>query len=92
MYTVAGRVVEEPDEWILREVDIASETNAEAFMVDAGWYGDEFSDWPDNRGDWFEGNCLSAEGMKTIREYFHRKGMLFGLWVGMNGDAFMVPA
>jgi len=45
MYTVAGRVVEYPDEWILREIDIAKEMGVEAFMVDAGWYGEKFAGW-----------------------------------------------
>ena len=37
MYTLAGRVVEYPGDWILREIDIAAEMGVEAFMVDAGW-------------------------------------------------------
>jgi len=79
MYTVAGRVVEEPDEWILREIDIAAEMGVEAFMVDAGWYGEKFSNWPDLRGDWTEGSWLPG-GMAGVRDYTHRKGLLFGLW------------
>ncbi|MEI6914452.1 MAG: glycoside hydrolase family 36 protein [Armatimonadota bacterium] len=80
MYTVAGRVVEEPGEWILREVDIAAEMGVEAFMVDAGWYGEKFSTWWSQRGDWVEGNWLPG-GMAGIREYVHKKGLLFGLWI-----------
>lgn len=79
MYTLAGRVVEEPGDWILREVDIAAEMGIEAFMVDAGWYGHTFGPWPDNRGDWTEGSWLPG-GMAGIREHTHRKGLLFGLW------------
>ena len=79
MYTVAGRVVEEPGDWILREVDIAAEMGVEAFMVDAGWYGDQFDKWWKRRGDWSEGDWLPG-GLKGIREYVHQKGMLFGLW------------
>lgn len=79
MYTLAGRVVEEPGEWILREVDIAAEMGVEAFMVDAGWYGERFSGWWDQRGDWVEGNWLPG-GMAGIRQHVHGKGMLFGLW------------
>lgn len=80
MYSLAGRVVEEPDEWILREVDIAAEMGVEAFMVDAGWYGEEFAAWWERRGDWFEGNWLPG-GIAGIRDYVHNKGMLFGLWM-----------
>lgn len=80
MFTVAGRVVEYPDEWILREIDIAKEMGVEAFMVDAGWYGEKFAAWWEQRGDWFEGNWLPG-GMKGIREHAHKKGLLFGLWM-----------
>ena len=79
MYTVAGRVVEEPDEWILREIDIAAEMGVEAFMVDAGWYGDHFAEWPEQRGDWNEGAWLPG-GLNGVREYAHNKKLLFGLW------------
>lgn len=80
MYTVAGRVVEEPDKWILREVDIAAEMAVEAFMVDAGWYGEDFTNWWEQRGNWFEGDWLPG-GIAGIRDYTHDKGMLFGLWM-----------
>lgn len=79
MYTIVGRVVEEPGEWILKEVDIAAEMGVEAFMVDAGWYGQSFKGWWENRGDWFEGDWLPG-GLAGIRAHIHNKGMLFGLW------------
>ncbi len=79
MYTIAGRVVEEPGDWILKEVDIAAEMGAEAFMVDAGWYGAKFDGWWEQRGDWNEGSWLPG-GLKGIREHCHKKGLLFGLW------------
>lgn len=83
-YTVAGRVVEQPDEWILREIDIAAEMGAEAFMVDAGWYGDKFSGWYELRGDWWEGKWLPG-GVAGIRDYTRGKGLLFGLWHEAEG-------
>ncbi len=79
MYTVAARVVEEPGDWILKEIDIAAEMGVEAYMVDAGWYGETFSGWGDQRGDWKEGSWLPG-GMAGIRKHIHGKGMLFGLW------------
>jgi alpha-galactosidase len=79
MYTVAARVVEEKGDWIKREIDIAAEMGVEAFMVDAGWYGDDFGSWWDHRGDWFEGDWLPG-GIKGLRDYTHGKKMLFGLW------------
>jgi len=81
MYTVAGRVLEEPGDWILREMDIAADMGAEAFMMDAGWYGDDFASWVDNRGDWYEGDFLPEGKLDSMREYAHKKGMLFGLWM-----------
>lgn len=80
MFTVAGRVVEEPGEWMLKEVDIAAEMGVEAFMVDAGWYGEEFSNWWEQCGDWFEGSWLPG-GLANIRKHVHSKGMQFGLWM-----------
>ncbi|MES1222159.1 MAG: alpha-galactosidase, partial [Bacteroidota bacterium] len=79
MYTVAGRVVEKPGEWMLREMDIAAEMGVEAFMVDAGWYGNHFAEWPENRGDWNEGSWLPG-GIAGLRDYAHKKKLLFGLW------------
>ena len=79
MYTVGARVVEEPDEWILREIDIAAEMGVEAFMVDAGWYGEKFGSWVDLRGDWQEGSWLPG-GLNGVRKYTQEKGLLFGLW------------
>ena len=79
MYTVAGRVVEEPGDWIKKEIEIAAEMGVEAFMVDAGWYGESFAGWWEHRGDWFEGDWLPG-GIKGLRDYTHKKAMLFGLW------------
>jgi alpha-galactosidase len=79
MYTIAGRVVEEPGDWILKEVEIAAEMGVEAYMVDAAWYGGSFSEWWDQRGDWNEGSWLPG-GLAGIRKHAHDKGMLFGLW------------
>jgi len=80
MYSIAGHVVEYPDEWILREIDIAHEMGVQAFMVDAGWYGDVFGGWTERRGDWWEGGWLPG-GLAGIREHAHAKGILFGLWM-----------
>ncbi|MHB1296792.1 MAG: alpha-galactosidase, partial [Anaerolineae bacterium] len=80
MYTIAGRVVEEPGEWILREIDIAHEMGVEAFMVDAGWYGDSFAGWWERRGDWNEGDWIPG-GLAACRQRAHDHGMLFGLWM-----------
>ena len=79
-FTVAGRVVEEKGEWIHREIEIAAEQGVDAFMVDAGWYGDDFGGWGKRRGDWQEGDWLPG-GLAACRELCHRHGLLFGLWM-----------
>lgn len=79
-YVSAGRVVEVDGDWILNQVDIAADMGVEAFMVDAGWYGDNFAAWPVNRGDWNEGSWLPLGGLAGIRDYVRSRGMLFGLW------------
>lgn len=79
-HTVAGRVVEEPGEWILREIDTAAQMGIQAFMVDAGWYGGEFADWRERRGDWSVGPWMPG-GLAGCRERCRRHGMQFGLWM-----------
>jgi len=80
MYSIAGQVIESPGDWILTEIDIAAEMGVEAYMVDAGWYGDEFGLWTDLRGDWHEGDWL-PDGIAGIRKRAHDRGLLFGLWM-----------
>ena len=90
MYTIAARVVEEPGDWILREIDIAHQMGIEAYMVDAGWYGEPFAGWWEHRGDWFEGSFLPEGGLAGIRDYCHKKDMMFGLW--MEPEAINQPS
>lgn len=77
--TIAGRVVEEPNDWILKEADIAAEMGVECFLVDAGWYGNDFSAWSKLRGDWNVGKWMPG-GLKGIRDRCHKLGLMFGLW------------
>ena len=81
MFTVAAKMVEQTGDWILREVDVAAEMGAEVYSVDAGWYGKEHESWFNYTGDWFEGDFLPEGGLAAVREYIHKKGMLFGLWI-----------
>ena len=81
MYTITGRMAQ-PGDWLLTEIDIAHEMGTEAFMVDAGWYGEPFAHYAKHRGDWFEGaSYLPDGGIAGIRDYCHKKGMMFGLWM-----------
>ncbi len=76
----SGLVVAGGEEWLKKEVDIASEMGMEYFVVDAGWYGHQFGNWYDTVGDWNTGIWLE-HGLETIREYIHAHGMKFGLWM-----------
>ena len=55
-------------------IDAAREMGAEAFMVDAGWFGGPFG--TNTRGDWNEGDWLPEGGLSGVGEYVHKKGML----------------
>ena len=63
-----------------REIEIACEIGAELFMVDAGWYADANTPWPDTSGDWQVGNRL-PNGLEPVFELARSRGLLCGLWV-----------
>jgi alpha-galactosidase len=80
-----GYIVDHEDETGLkREIDLATEVGAELFMIDAGWYGPEPNRWAQNVGDWYPGAWLPNDLM-PVREYARQKGLLFGLWVEIEG-------
>jgi alpha-galactosidase len=53
---------------------------AELFMVDAGWYADANTPWPDTSGDWQAGNRLPND-LFPVFDYARSKGLRCGLWV-----------
>jgi alpha-galactosidase len=80
-----GYIVDhETEAGMKREVDLAAEVGAELFMIDAGWYGPEPNRWAQNVGDWYPGAWLPND-ITPVREYTRKKGMLFGLWVEIEG-------
>lgn len=61
---------------LLNQVDLAAELGFEAFMIDAGWFGNG-DDWSNSVGDWEEKpDGRLAEISHKVRE----RGMIFGLW------------
>ena len=65
---------------ILRQVDCAAEMGFEAFMIDAGWFGNG-GNWSDSVGDWEENTVSGPKGrLIEISERVREKGMVFGLW------------
>lgn len=63
-----------------REIDIACEVGAELLMIDAGWYADADTKWPETSGDWQVGNRL-PNGLEPVFELARSRGLLCGLWV-----------
>lgn len=81
------------EEGLLREVDIAAEVGAELFMVDAGWYADANTPWPETSGDWQAGNRLPND-LFPVFDYARSKGLLCGMWVEIEsaGNASKLAA
>ena len=65
---------------LLRQVDVAAELGIEAFMIDAGWFG-EGEGWAERVGDWTENMTGGPRGrLIEIADRVREKGMIFGLW------------
>jgi len=80
-----GYIVDhESEAGMKREIDIAASIGAEEFLVDAGWFGPEPNNWGNNVGDWYAGAWLPND-LTPVREYARSKGMLFGLWMEIEG-------
>ena len=66
---------------LCRQADTAADLGFEAFMVDAGWYGDGTSNWFESVGDWIENPKSGPAGrLSVLSEHVRSKGMRFGLW------------
>ena len=65
---------------LLKQVDCAAELGFEAFMIDAGWFGNG-EDWSSAVGDWCENIVSGPEGrLCEISNRVREHGMIFGLW------------
>lgn len=65
---------------LLNQVDCAAELGFEAFMVDAGWFGNG-EDWSNAVGDWEENTVSGPKGrLIEISQRVREQGMIFGLW------------
>ncbi len=67
------------EQGLMREVDIAADVGAEMFIVDAGWYADAGTGWPETSGDWRCGNRLPRD-LNPVFEYARSRGLACGLW------------
>lgn len=65
---------------LFRQIDCAAEMGIEAFMIDAGWFGNG-SGWWEQTGDWTENLTFGPKGrLIEISRRVREKGMKFGLW------------
>jgi alpha-galactosidase len=79
-----GFVADEISEESLKSViDTAADVGVELFTIDAGWYGDVGSRWPQLVGDWKTGTRL-PHGLEPVFDYARQKGLLCGLWVDIE--------
>ena len=63
-----------------KQVDVAVDLGIEAFMIDAGWYG-EGAAWSEHAGDWTESTTNGPKGrLIELANYVREKGLIFGLW------------
>jgi alpha-galactosidase len=65
------------------EVDVAAEVGAELFIVDAGWFGNQGTEWWKTAGDWQAGDRL-PRGLGPVFDRAHAKGLLCGLWLDLE--------
>lgn len=64
-----------------KQVDTAKELGFEAFMIDAGWFGDG-EVWFTCVGDWEENLKSGPKGrLKELSDYVREKGLIFGIWL-----------
>ncbi len=69
----------DPDD-LIRQADRAGEMGFEAFMIDAGWFGNGDS-WSSSVGDWEENTISGPRGrLGEISRRVRKNGMIFGLW------------
>lgn len=67
------------EEKILEMVDEAADLGVELFVLDDGWFGKRDDDYS-SLGDWQIYKDKLPNGLKSLSEAIHSKGMKFGLW------------
>ncbi|KAK2682199.1 Aldolase-type TIM barrel [Fusarium oxysporum f. sp. vasinfectum] len=71
----------DPDEDKIEALlDPVSQSGAEYFVIDAGWYADD-SNWWDDVGLWEPSKRRFPSGFKTLMEKIKSKGLIPGLWL-----------
>ena len=60
-------------------IDKAAELGCEYYCMDAGWYDEGY--WWDRVGEWVESPKRFPNGLKSLFDYAHSKGLKMGLWL-----------
>ena len=70
-------------ETLLRMMDDAAAMGLEMFVLDDGWFGNEFPRNGDNAGlgDWEVNTAKLPEGIDYLAQYAHSKDLKFGIWI-----------
>jgi alpha-galactosidase len=78
-----GTEIDEPS--LLAEMSRAAALGVELFVVDAGWYDGAGAagpmDFDSGLGSWTADPVRFPNGLKPLRDFAHRLGMRFGIWV-----------
>ncbi len=71
------------EEKILRMMDGAAAVGAEIFVLDDGWFGNEYPRNSDSAGlgDWQVNTKKLPGGIENLIREAHQRGLKFGLWV-----------
>jgi len=70
-------------ETLLRMMDDAAGMGLEMFVLDDGWFGNDYPRNSDNAGlgDWEVNVKKLPEGIDYLAQYAHGKGLKFGIWI-----------
>ena len=70
-------------ETLLRMMDDAAGMGLEMFVLDDGWFGNEYPRNNDDAGlgDWEVNVKKLPEGIDYLAQYAHEKGLKFGIWI-----------
>ena len=70
-------------ETLLRMMDDAAGMGLEMFVLDDGWFGNNYPRNNDDAGlgDWEVNSAKLPEGIDYLAQYAHDKGLKFGIWI-----------
>ncbi|MBE1879033.1 glycoside hydrolase family 36 protein [Myceligenerans pegani] len=77
-----GLMSDPTTERVLPLVEAAADLGAEYYVMDAGWYDDEFGGWWDSVGAWEPSvNRFPGGGLRMVLDRVRELGMRPGLWL-----------